>query len=394
MLCPEYVNRTIAKIESAGFEAYIVGGALRDLLLGIPSHDFDVTTSAMPEDIMRIFADEKTIPTGIKHGTVTVICDGNPIEITTFRVDGDYTDSRHPSSVSFATDIADDLSRRDFTVNAMAYSERTGIVDLFGGRDDLEKKLVRAVGEPEKRFCEDALRILRAFRFCSKLGFDIETETLKAAEKCRMGLKNISAERITSELSGILVGDNAAYSLELMDKAQILSKFFKSVEKSDLERISLLPRSFEARATYLLKSSSENEVAEFTRIRKLSNKSAFAIKKLHHFLGLELEDAKPECLKRIIADVDDLLADLVALGVACGKDMTRLADVARNCAENGDCLRISELAISGEDLKNMGLGGAEIGKTLNRLLDAALTDPSVNTRNRLLALACELSKRD
>ena len=213
---PEYVKKILSRIEEAGFEAFVVGGAVRDSLLGRPNHDYDITTSALPEETAEIFKDLHVIKTGIKHGTVTVVMSRNPVEITTYRVDGDYKDSRHPEDVRFTRNLEDDLSRRDFTVNAMAYNEERGVVDLFDGIGDLAKGLIRAVGEPQKRFEEDALRIMRAFRFASKLNFNIEGETLAAAKKCRFGLEKISAERKLVELEGILLGRGVKKALSLM----------------------------------------------------------------------------------------------------------------------------------------------------------------------------------
>ena len=176
---PEYAESVLERLEQNGEEAYIVGGSLRDSLLGKAASDYDVATSALPERTLEIFSDYRVIATGLKHGTVTVMSDGKPIEVTTFRVDGGYSDSRHPDSVSFTRSIEEDVSRRDFTVNAMAYSQRRGLVDLFGGRDDLAKGIIRAVGDPERRFDEDALRIMRAFRFSAQLDFEIEEKSLR-----------------------------------------------------------------------------------------------------------------------------------------------------------------------------------------------------------------------
>ena len=171
MKYPRYVADVITRLEECGHEAYIVGGSVRDMLLSKAPNDYDVTTSARPTETLEIFKDMRTIPTGLKHGTVTVMSRGNPIEITTFRIDGEYLDSRRPESVSFTDDVTADLSRRDFTVNAMAYSEKRGLIDVFGGKNDLEKRIIRAVRDPKERFSEDALRIMRAFRFSSQLGF-------------------------------------------------------------------------------------------------------------------------------------------------------------------------------------------------------------------------------
>ena len=206
---PKNVDTAINLLQSAGFEAYAVGGCVRDSLLGKTPNDWDITTSAKPEDMKSVFADFHCIDTGIKHGTVTVVIDGEPLEITTFRLDGEYEDNRHPKSVTFTSNLGADLGRRDFTVNAMAYSKMTGTVDLFDGQNDLKNKIIRCVGDPDRRFNEDALRILRALRFASALDFEIEEKTAQSLLKNRALLGNISEERIAKELLKLVCGKGA-----------------------------------------------------------------------------------------------------------------------------------------------------------------------------------------
>lgn len=206
---PKNVDIAINLLQSAGFEAYAVGGCVRDSLLGKTPNDWDITTSAKPENMKSVFADFHCIDTGIKHGTVTVVIDGEPLEITTFRLDGEYEDNRHPKSVTFTSDLGADLGRRDFTVNAMAYSKMTGTVDLFGGQNDLKNGIIRCVGDPDRRFNEDALRILRALRFASALDFEIEEKTAQSLLKNRALLGNISEERIAKELLKLVCGKGA-----------------------------------------------------------------------------------------------------------------------------------------------------------------------------------------
>ena len=201
---PAGITGALGLLESAGYEAYIVGGCVRDILLGVEPYDYDITTSASTAEIYEVFKDHKVIPTGEKHGTLTVKTGGLFTEITTFRKDGEYRDHRHPENVLFTDKLSMDLERRDFTINAMAYSPRTGVIDLFGGREDLERRVIRAVGDPVRRFDEDALRILRALRFSAKLDFDIEKKTSKAMIACSGSLEFISPERVFSELRGIL----------------------------------------------------------------------------------------------------------------------------------------------------------------------------------------------
>lgn len=208
MSIPKYVSDVLNRLEENGFSAYVVGGCVRDYLLGRPINDFDVATSALPEEMLEIFKDYKTVDNGIKHGTVAVVSENKLVEVTTFRSDGTYTDSRRPDSVSFERNIEKDLARRDFTINAMAYRKSEGIIDLYGGQEDLKNKLIRCVGNPHKRFSEDALRIMRGMRFASTLGFRIEEETISAMLETKSLLHKIAKERITSEFRGMLLGES------------------------------------------------------------------------------------------------------------------------------------------------------------------------------------------
>ena len=206
---PPEVGRILTALEEKGREAYVVGGCVRDSLLGQPPHDWDICTAATPQEVMECFAGERALPTGLAHGTVTLVRQGIPYEITTFRIDGTYSDGRRPDEVVFVRDLKEDLARRDFTINAMAYSPRTGIVDCFGGRKDLQEQQIRAVREPEARFQEDGLRILRALRFAATYGFGVEAKTASAARKCKNLMKNVSVERIFTEFSRLICGIGA-----------------------------------------------------------------------------------------------------------------------------------------------------------------------------------------
>lgn len=209
MQIPTHAATVLEHLENHGFEAYVVGGCVRDSLMGRTPKDWDVCTNALPEEVLRVFRKFHVIKTGLKHGTVTVMVNHQPVEVTTFRIDGAYTDNRHPDSVNFVSRVEEDLARRDFTINAMAYNPRRGLVDAFGGREDLAARTIRCVGEPDERFHEDGLRILRALRFAARYDFNIETETAHSIRRNRHLLSNVSAERIFSELKGILVGEGA-----------------------------------------------------------------------------------------------------------------------------------------------------------------------------------------
>lgn len=232
MEIPSNITRILDMLENAGYEAYIVGGCVRDSLMGMTPHDYDVTTSALPEETERVFSGMKLIETGLKHGTVTVLSDGEPVEITTYRVDGEYHDSRRPDSVTFTRSLREDIARRDFTMNGIAYSPRRGMFDEFGGAEDIRRGIIRCIGDPEKRFREDALRIMRGMRFSASLGFQVEERTAAAMLDNRELLRNISAERIFTELSGLLTGRQSAFNMRrvLTEFRDILAEVIPELE--------------------------------------------------------------------------------------------------------------------------------------------------------------------
>lgn len=232
MVLPENISRALDMLESAGHEAWVVGGCVRDSLMRIIPHDYDITTSALPTETEQVFAGYRLIETGLKHGTVTVLADGSPIEITTYRVDGEYRDSRRPERVTFTRNIRDDVSRRDFTMNGIAYNPKQGYFDEFGGAEDIKAGVIRCIGKPEKRFREDALRILRGLRFSASLGFEIEENTARAMHDTRELLNKISAERVFSELCGLLTGRNSHLNIfrvltEFRDIAAVIIPEFR-----------------------------------------------------------------------------------------------------------------------------------------------------------------------
>ena len=381
---PEYVKKILNRIEDAGYEAFVVGGAVRDEMLGRTVNDYDITTSALPEETAKIFSDLHVIMTGVKHGTVTVVSDGRPIEITTYRVDGDYKDSRHPEGVSFTRSIEEDLARRDFTVNAMAYSERRGLVDLFGGRDDLERRLIRAVGEAERRFEEDALRIMRAFRFASKLGFEIEEKTLAAASRCRGGLLNISAERKTVELEGILLGAGVKKTLELMKDTGVLEVVAPAIKLDDtrLNGICALPCDFVCRMAFCLMGQENTD--SYISSLKLSNSLSSSIRKLISMADCPVDAESDASLRRLMATAGEQTENLLEIKKALGEELGGAAERVRVIRERGDCLDLRSLAVSGKDLSVLGIEGKDIGAALSFLLGKVLDDQSLNQKERLL----------
>ena len=380
---PSFVCKILAKLFEAGESAYVVGGSLRDMILGNEPHDFDVATSAEPDRVCEIFSDMRTIKTGIAHGTVTVLSDGFPIEITTFRVDGEYLDMRRPQSVKFTRRIEDDLSRRDFTVNAMAYNERDGLVDLFCGSEDIKKGIIRTVGDPECRFSEDALRILRAFRFSAKLGFEIEQNTLLAAKKLRDKLSYIAKERIFSELSGIVVAKNARGALELMIDSGVIKYTLCEYSPSAraLELLSVAEPDLVLRyAVFFSDSNGETVRRELSALKsptKLKNSVANTVDASKQTYSTREDVARLR--SRVGFDAERALKLSVLLGNS-SREVLRLL-------EDKTPFGISQLAIGGRELAALGYRGKEIGEELLSLLDKVIADPSLNERETLLKIA-------
>lgn len=375
---PQFATDCLNKIEAAGFEAWFVGGAVRDSLIGREFYDVDITTNATPDEIIALFP--KTVPTGIKHGTVTVIIDGNPVEVTTYRSESGYDDSRHPTEVNFETTIDADLSRRDFTINALAYNPKRGILDLFGGMDDLKKGVIRAVGDPYVRFTEDALRILRAFRFASVLAFKIEPDTEKAALTLFDRLSFLSGERVLSELAKLSGGRCPDTLAPLCEKGALLP--FGIGKMKDVSGISALPS--EHRLALFIHRA-EQDLALIKANLKPSNKLLEELAFLNRAEGFAAPLRKAD-LKLVFAEnaaFISLYRSFIALNCNEPDGILALFD---EISENHEPYLIEHLALSGGDLKSRGISGEEIGRTLHKLQRAVIDDPSVNTREKLLSL--------
>lgn len=376
---PKKIEYVLKSITDNGFEAYIVGGCVRDMLMGKAPHDFDITTSAMPEEIQNIF--EKTVPTGIKHGTVTVILEGEPIEVTTFRCDGDYNDCRHPEKVEFVRNIEADLSRRDFTVNAIAYSTHNGIVDLFYGIDDINSKILRAVGNPEKRFCEDALRIMRLFRFASVLGFEIEKETLDAALLKAPLLEKVSIERINAELCKLLCGEKPEIIESLIKNGGLAHLGIQSTQ--ELERLKKLPENIGIRLFAFLRQTNAN-ICVFLNKFKASNQlkaEVLTLEKISLLPFLSKKDIK-EILN--LSDEQTLNDYLDFVAVFSDVDTTPQKEMLKQIISLNEPYKISHLALDGNDLKKIGIKGEEIGEKLEYLRHFVIEFPEANKKEKLL----------
>ncbi len=385
------VSFIISRLSLAGHRADIVGGSVRNMLLGIPVSDYDITTSARPEQIKSVFSDLRTIDTGIQHGTVTVMLDGTPYEVTTYRVDGEYDDNRHPRCVEFSGSLAEDLRRRDFTVNAMCYSDEWGLTDLFDGVGDLEKRIIRAVGNPEERFLEDGLRILRALRFASVLDFEIEENTDKAIRKQKDLISNISKERILAELKKLIAGKGAYAILnsypevisvslpEIYTNGLPTKESFEAL--SDLDRLVALfvnlspraPSAFE-RALLFLKSDKASiklgrEALEVYSVADFSTKSAIC-----------------RMLNKYSIEAVYLAARIRRAFSVAAFDEKKALDEA---LATEPVYKISHLKIDGNDLSLLGFSGKRIGDTLSILLSLVIDGECPNERDALMQKAGE-----
>lgn len=370
----EYIIETLQK---NGYEAYAVGGCVRDMLNGDTPHDFDITTSAEPENVISLF--KKTVPTGIKHGTVTVIINGVPNEVTTYRTDGEYRDHRRPDSVIFVKSLREDLARRDFTVNAMAYNKNDGLKDFFGGKQDIQNRILRAVGEPERRFYEDALRILRLFRFSSVLGFNIEENTLKAALEYAPTLKNVSAERIYSELLKTVCGKNPAALKPLTDIGGL--NFLGLNTAPDYGILPLLNSADTKLFAFLYSGGAEVTAAlDFLRV---PNKTKKAARDMLTLLNMPLPVSKPEIKEMLYLTSPLSVENYFDYKAAYGENCENARNMLSEIIENAEPYKISDLKIRGEDLKKLGISGRGVGETLENLRRLVINDPTLNTKKRL-----------
>ena len=434
MNLPMDVKFILDKLHSSGLEGYVVGGCVRDTLLGKEPKDWDICTNAKPEKVMSVFEGFNIIPTGLQHGTVTVVINHIGYEITTYRVDGDYSDGRHPDSVSFTSSLAEDLSRRDFTVNALAYNEVEGIVDIFGGIDDLRRKRIKCVGKAVDRFNEDALRILRALRFSSVLGFDIDIETKKAIFEVYKNLDKIAKERINAEFSKLILGVNNVKILREYEKIifYIIPELRKlkgfeqnnpyhtfdvwvhslktlyEIKEKDLElRLSAL---FHDIAKPICYSVDEKGIGHFYEhpeksaeiTEKIMKDLKFSNEEIYNVITLiknhdnQLSSTK-KCLRKILNKMEMPLllrllelkrADIKAQNPKYISRLNEIKDfekVIENFSVEDECFSLKHLKVNGNDLISMGIKpGKQMGEILNNLLSLVVEEQLVNERDELL----------
>lgn len=430
---PEKVNTIIQTLQEHGYEAYAVGGCVRDSLLGREPGDWDITTSASPEETKKLFA--RTVDTGIEHGTVTVLLGKEGFEVTTYRIDGKYEDSRHPTEVIFTRNLREDLLRRDFTINAMAYNDTEGIVDIFGGMDDLKRKIIRCVGNARERFGEDALRIMRGVRFAAQLGFSLEKETKEAMTELAPTLEKISAERIQTELVKLLVSDSPelireAYHLgitavilpefdEMMRTGQETKYHRYDVGEHTVQAVCNVPPDKVLRLTMLLHDVAkpemktvdadgtahfkghdirgEQKAKEILRRLKFDNDTIHKVTKLIRWHDYRMPAEKKnvrKAMSKISAELFPMYllvkrADILAHSMYRREEELENLSGLQKCYEeivaDHECVSLKQLAVTGTDLIGIGMKpGKQIGEVLNELLRIVLEYPEFNNKEHLL----------
>lgn len=389
---PEYVQNVLEIFEQSGFEAYVVGGCVRDSIMQRTPDDWDVCTSAMPNEVIDLFKGKMpTIPTGIKHGTVTVLSDKKPVEVTTYRVDGEYSDSRRPDSVKFVRSLREDLARRDFTMNAVAYNPKNGMVDPFGGEEDIKRNIIRCVGEPKKRFSEDALRILRALRFSAVCEFEIEEETSKAIFELSENVCEVAYERIYKEIKKLILTDSPSCVItkyrEVFEK--ILPECFDEpfFDERKCKNVDLLPKRVDLRLAALAVMADEPKTV--SRRLKVESKTAKTIGIVAESTKLSPPENEKETV-RFMSELGDFYAESVALFNRVFENADAWNRVYKNikkAEEENVCRSVRQLDISGFDLCELGIRGPQIGDTMKALLSAVMDKKCENTREELIKLA-------
>ena len=387
-------------LHRAGYAAYVVGGCVRDSLLGLTPHDWDLCTSALPQQGMELFGAEKCIPTGLQHGTVTVKQGGGLYEITTFRTEGAYTDGRHPDEVHFVPDVREDLARRDFTINAMAYNAKEGLVDPFGGQADLQSGILRAVGVPHRRFTEDALRILRLYRFAARFGFSIDLPTAQAAQELCAHLDCVSVERIEEELAKLLSAPAPAAYLNEKILGVVLPELSPEALAAAKPVVDVCPAGEQAlpvRLAALLLSLGEDGTRHTLRRLRCSNacieETAVLVREVVSGVPVSLNIYARRLLgKYNLCTVQRLAALGTALQPEHAADFAALSELAERLDADGVCCRISQLAVNGRDLMAAGVpAGPGIRKVLEALLDGVIREEYPNERQALLAAVQQLA---
>ncbi len=409
---PEPVQHIIRTLSACGYEAYVVGGCVRDAILGRSPDDWDITTSARPGQVKALFP--RTVDTGIAHGTVTVLLHGAGFEVTTYRIDGAYEDGRHPKEVSFTGNLEEDLMRRDFTINAMAYNEETGLVDVFGGLEDLERKQIRCVGVAEERFGEDALRILRGVRFCAQLGFELDETTRKAMTALAPTLAKISAERIQVELTKLLLSKNPEYFGQLYDYgiSRVILPEYDALEAEQRKMTGWQLKELERRASRkqgahferqkqsalrlaaVLQYFKDAQVSKILRRLKYDNRTIKNVRGILQFQDYEIKEEAEGVRRALYAMGEELFPLELEFRFSHTEieeeilSLEHISHIRQDILEKGECVSLKGLAVSGNDLLEIGCPkGQAVGTLLAELLEMVLEKPERNRKDWLLETA-------
>lgn len=392
----ENAKQIVDILKNNGFNSFVVGGCVRDMIMGIEPKDFDIATAAKPQEVKKLF--NKCIDTGIEHGTVTVVINKEMYEVTTFRIDGDYLDSRKPEFVEYTDSVYEDMLRRDFTMNAIGYNEEDGYIDYFNGLGDIENKIIRGVGEPSVRFNEDALRMLRAIRFSATLDFDIEEETYKAIIEKRELLKNISVERVREEFTKILLS-NHNERIEILINTQLIryynQEFFEYIE-INLESIKEFLKYSKKDKVYvyvaLFHAFSFEDTKKHMKALKWDNKTIKDVCDIVSELNTEIIESG-YFIRKLVSNhgIKNAKAILFFKEKIDSKNYSKLYDEINLILEKSYATTTKELSISGDDLKSIGItNGKKIGECLKYLLEEVLKSPEKNSKEELLKIAGEL----
>jgi tRNA nucleotidyltransferase (CCA-adding enzyme) len=390
---PEYVKEVLKRLHDGGYEAYVVGGCVRDSILGLMPDDWDVCTEAEPDEMKDCFIGLRSVDTGIQHGTVTAVSEGRPVEVTTYRIDGAYSDGRHPDAVTFTRSLREDLARRDFTINAMAYDPGKGLIDPFGGSEDLKRGLIRCVGDPNTRFSEDALRILRALRFSSKLGFRIEPETGRAVREMAETVKLVARERVGAEFVKLVLGKGASGVMVGFREALNASGIALMAEDESLRSVDALPRSLPVRLAVIFQDAAGQALKDL----RLDRHTIASCLRIQEALCEDVPKDRVQLKLQMMQFGEDAERAMLEIRRVCARgdralqEAERALDMLQAVLDRKEVWNLKQLQVSGKDLLQAGIPqGKLIGSALHHLLVLVIEGKLENKEEKLTETAYSL----